>query len=171
MTVNHASISRCTRALCVAFVLAGVTLPIATINVAVGASTITSCHSSQVRETATTSAKSYPEGTLVKLSVTIRNESTRTCSVAIGPTSPSFSILNSRGTVVWNNCYAGDHPGACAMFLMLHVMKPKASYVIARTWNQRDGPQSKFVARGTYEVTSSSSGVIGFSRAKFTLTA
>jgi hypothetical protein len=56
------------------------------------------------------------------------------------------------------------------MFLMLHVLKPKASYVIARTWNQRDGLQSKFVARGTYEVTSSSSDVIGFSRAKFTLT-
>jgi hypothetical protein len=157
-------------ALLVGFVFGGLTLPIATMSVAVSASTVTSCHSSQVRETAATSAKSYPEGTLVKLTVTIRNEATRSCSVAIGPTSPSFSIVNARGTVVWNNCYTGDHPGACAMFLMLHVLKPKASYVLARSWNQRDGPQSKFVARGTYEVTSSSSGVSGFSRAQFTLT-
>jgi hypothetical protein len=72
---------------------------------------------------------------------------------------------------VWNNCYSGDQPGACAMFLMLHVLKPKASYVLARSWNQRDGPRSQFVARGAYEVTSSSSGVSGFSRARFTLTA
>jgi hypothetical protein len=157
-------------ALFVGLMLGGLTLPIATMSVAVSASTVTSCHNSQVRETATTSAKSYPEGTPVKLSVTIRNESTRSCSVAIGPTSPSFSILNERGTVMWNNCYAGDHPGACAMFLMLHVLKPKASYVIARSWNQRDGPQSKFVTRGTYEVMSSSSGVSGFTIAKFTLT-
>jgi len=168
--VNRASSKRCNRAVFVALLLAGVALPISTMTESVGASTVTSCHSSQVRETATTSAKSYPEGSLVKLTVTIRNESTRTCSVAIGPTSPSFSILNARGTVVWNNCYSGDHPGACAMFLMLHVLKAKASYVLARSWNQRDGPQSKFVARGAYEVTSSTSGVSGFSRAKFELT-
>jgi hypothetical protein len=157
-------------ALLAGLVFGGLTLPIATMSVAVSASTVTSCRSSQVGETATTSAESYPEGTLVELTVTIRNESTRSCSVAIGPTSPSFSILNARGVVVWNNCYTGDHPGACAMFLMLHVLKPKASYVLARSWNQRDGPQSKFVPRGAYEVTSSSSGVSGFSRAKFTLT-
>ena len=131
---------------------------------------VSSCRSSQVRETVKTDAKSYPKGATVKMTVAIHNESARACSVAIGPTSPSLSILNSKGVVVWNNCYANDQPGACALYLMLRTLAAKGSYTISRSWNQRSGPTSDFVARGKYTLTSSFSSVGSGSKFGFTLT-
>ena len=93
------------------------------------------------------------------MKVTIRNISSRTCSVAIGPTSPSLSIVNAKGSVVWNNCYAGDQPGACAMFLMLHTLNANTAYTLAKSWNQRSGANDGYVPRGGYVVRSNVSGV------------
>ena len=101
--------------------------------------------------------------------MSIHNESNRTCYVAIGPTSPSFSVLNSKGVVVWNNCYAGAQPGACAMFMMLHPITARATFVITKTWNQRSGPASDFVARGDYTLASNLSGAGSANRIKFAL--
>jgi hypothetical protein len=103
------------------------------------------------------------------MTVSIGNLSSKSCNVAIGPTSPSVSIVNSKGVVVWNNCYAGDQPGACAMFLMLHTLQPKGLYSFSRSWNQRSGPRSTFAPRGTYELISSFSG-LGPRKIRFTLT-
>jgi hypothetical protein len=131
-------------------------------------SRVSPCHVSQIRESLSTNAKTYAPGTSVKMTVSIRNLSPKTCSVAIGPTSPSVSIINAQGAVVWNNCYAGDQPGACAMFLMLHTLKPKGLYSFSKSWNQRGGSTSTFAARGTYELTSHFSG-LGPNKISFTL--
>jgi hypothetical protein len=141
---------------------------------AVGAqasSRVASCRVSQVRESLSLSAKSYAPGTSVKMTVSIYNLSSKSCGVAVGPTSPSLSITNARGVVFWNNCYSDDKPGACAMFLTLHVLKPKTSYRFTRTWNQRGGPKLAFVARGTYELTARFSGLTSPQKIEFTLRA
>ena len=131
-------------------------------------SRVSPCRVSQVRESLSTNAKTYAPGTSVKMTVSIRNLSAKTCDVAIGPTSPSVSIINAQGAVVWNNCYAGDQPGACAMFLMQHILKPKGLYSFSKSWNQRSGPTSTFAARGTYELTSNFSG-LSPNKIRFTL--
>jgi hypothetical protein len=78
-------------------------------------------------------------------------------------------VLNSKGVVVWNNCYAGAQPGACAMFMMLHPITARATFVITKTWNQRSGPASDFVARGDYTLASNLSGAGSANRIKFAL--
>jgi hypothetical protein len=132
---------------------------------------VAACRVSQVRESLSLSGESYAPGTSVTITVSIHNLSSKSCGVAVGPTSPSLSIRNAKGVVVWNNCYVGDQPGACAMFLTLHVLKPKTSYSFNRTWNQRAEPNSKFVARGTYELTSNFSGLDSPHKIKLTLIA
>ena len=160
---------RCS-ALCAGLVFAGLVLPDASMAGAQGNVAAASCRTSQVRETVKTDTKSYPKGATVKMTVAIRNESARACSVAIGPTSPSLSILNSKGVVVCNNCYSNGQPGACALYLMLHKLAAKGLYTITRTWNQRSGPTSDFVARGKYTLTSRFSSVGSGSKFGFTLT-
>jgi hypothetical protein len=134
-------------------------------------SRVASCRVSQVRESLSLSAKSYAPGTPVKMTVSIYNLSSKSCGVAVGPTSPSLSIANAQGVVFWNNCYSDDQPGACAMFLTLHVLKPKTSYRFSRAWNQRGGPKLAFVARGTYEVTARLSGLTSPQKIEFVLMA
>ncbi len=158
-------------ALGVALVFAGTALSGASIARAQGSRAVTSCRTSQVRETLKTSARSYPVDATVKMTLTIHNESTVACTVAIGPTSPSLTVINAKGVVVWNNCYAHDRPGACAQFMMLHIMSAQGSYTFSKTWNQRSGSVSHFVPRGTYTLTSNyyEAGSVG--TYKFTLTA
>jgi hypothetical protein len=107
-------------------------------------------HDSQVRESLSTNATTYAPGTSVRMTVSIRNLSPKMCGVAIRPTSPSVSIINTQAAVVWNNCYADDQPGARASSLMLHALKPKALHSFSKSWNQRSGPTSTFAARRTY---------------------
>jgi hypothetical protein len=80
-----------------------------------------------------------------------------------------MSITNVHGDVVWDNCYVGDRPGACAMFLMLHSIASNGVYTIDKTWNQRSGSSHGFVARGTYTLTSSVSGVTAIHKVEFEL--
>jgi hypothetical protein len=144
-------------------------LPLAASTSAQAATSVASCRTSQVRESLTTNAKSYAPGVSIVMRVSIRNVSSRSCSVAVGPTSPSMAILNSKGDVIWNNCYAGDQPGACAMFLMLRDLKPNTAYTLTKIWNQRTGSSQKFVARGRYVLTSNVSGVGSQKKVDFTL--
>jgi hypothetical protein len=148
-----------------------VLLPVTSAAPAQAAASLTSCRASSVRETLTTNAKSYAPGVSVVMRVSIRNVSSRSCSVAVGPTSPSMSIINKKNIEVWNNCYAGDQPGACAMFLALRILKPNAAYTLTKTWNQRTGSNQKFVARGRYVLTSNVSGVGSELKVDFTLAA
>jgi len=120
---------------------------------------ISSCAPSALRATLTTNATTFHSSAPVRMKVIIRNISSATCAVAVGPTSPSLSILNGKGATVWNNCFSDDQSGACAMFLMLHPLSAGAVYTLARSWNQRFGAAHAFVPRGDYVVTSNVSGL------------
>jgi hypothetical protein len=130
---------------------------------------IAACRSTQIKETLSTSARTYSAGKTVIVRLSIRNTSSHSCTIAVGPTSPSLAILNHQGDVLWNNCYTGDQPGACAMFLMLHILKPDTAYSLTKSWNQRSGSPAKLVPRGDYVLTSNVSGVGGARRVDFTL--
>jgi hypothetical protein len=118
-----------------------------------------------------TNTHDYRPGSPVVMRVSIINVSSRSCAIGVGPTSPTLSIINTKGDVIWNNCYAGDQPGACAMFLMLRTLKPGPSYALAKSWNQRTGPEHSFAARGTYVLTSNVSGLGGEKKVDFALIA
>jgi hypothetical protein len=156
--------------------LVGATMVTGTLNL-IGAQTagahesgrVAPCRVAQIKENLSLSAQNYPPETLVRMSVSILNLSSKSCSMAVGPTSPSLSIVNAKGVVFWNNCYVGDQPGACAMFLRLHVVQPKKSYSFTRSWDQRSGPYSTVVARGGYVLTSNFSGINAQRKILFTL--
>jgi hypothetical protein len=164
-------ITRCLRAvaLCIGLLTALFVLPSATFASAHSNSQVAQCSSSMLKTFATTNAKHYKPGAVVRMKVSVRNVSSRTCAITIGPTSPNIAIVNDRGDVLWNNCYANDRPGACAMYLALHSLKPKSTYSLDKTWNQRSGATDNFVARGTYWLTSSFTNVEMSNRTRFTL--
>jgi hypothetical protein len=125
------------------------------------------CGSSQLRELVSTNFASYGPGTAVKMTVAITNVSTKTCSITVGPTSPSFSVANSRGKEIWNNCFANDRPGACAMYLMLRSLKPAATFSESFYWKQKiDGVR---VPVGVYELTVRGDGSTASQSVKFVL--
>ena len=127
------------------------------------------CAPSAVKEFASTTQHGYRLGTPVKMTASIRNTSTRTCTVVIGQNSPSFSITNSKGVVVWNNCYVNGQPGACRMSLILKTLKPGIRYSARATWNQQSGTQPNQIAAGAYTLTASFSGFTTEKTVRFTL--
>src|SRR5665213_3073754 len=114
MTLSRTGRSIRCAALGIALVFAGSALSGASIAGAQGSRVVTSCRPSQVRETLKTSARSYSVGATVKMVLILHNESKAACTVAIGPTSPSLTVINNKDVVVWNNCYTDNRPGACA---------------------------------------------------------
>jgi hypothetical protein len=86
----------------------------------------------------------------VYLQTSLQNISKKSCSIEIGPTSPSLEVDNPDGTVAWNNCYAGDEPGACPLFLELKVLRPKATYSWSSTWPPA-GSTAALPTPGTYK--------------------
>ena len=91
---------------------------------------------------------------VVYLQTSLKNISKKTCSIDVGPTSPSLEVDNPDGTVAWNNCYADDEPGACPLFLELKILKPKETYSWSSTWP----PSSSTAALptpGTYKFSAS----------------
>lgn len=101
----------------------------------------------------------------------VRNTSKATCSVPVGPTSPSFAVTNSKGVQVWNNCYAGDRPGACPQYLIALSLKPGSTFSKTVSWDQRSGSPPERVPAGIYKVTTHFAGVPGKHSAWFELTA
>jgi hypothetical protein len=96
--------------------------------------------------------------------------SSKICSVAIGPTSPSLVVTDSDGVVVWNNCYANDRPGACALYLVAQTLRPGATYAKTVAWDQRSGRPSARVPTGTYQLSANFSGNAGNDTTRFQLT-
>ncbi len=137
---------------------------------AVGYSSAPMCASSAVREVASTNRKSYGPGSIVKMTSSIRNKSKTTCSVLVGPTSPSFSVTNSRGVDVWNNCYADDQPGACPEYLIARNLKPGATYSGTVAWDHRSGKPPDGLPVGGYELTTHFVGIAGNHSSRFQLT-
>jgi hypothetical protein len=128
------------------------------------------CSPSILRETTTVNRTSYPPGTVVRMTISIRNASTAACSVGVGPTSPSFSVTNSRGAEVWNSCYVNDQPGACAQYLMARSLAPGAAYAKTLTWDQRSGAPPARVPVGVYTLSTHFEGGAGNHVVRFKLT-
>jgi hypothetical protein len=107
---------------------------------------------------------------MVVMKSLVRNASRKICSVAVGPTSPSLTVTNSKGVVVWNNCYANDRPGACALYLVAQTLKPGATYAKTVAWDQRSGQPPAQVPTGSYKLTAQFSGIAGNHATRFQLT-
>src|SRR5665213_856984 len=100
---------------------------------------IPSCSTSELNEMTSTSLHSYGPRVMVVMRLSIRNMSSTTCNVAIGPSSPLISVTNSVGVVVWNSCYTNDRHGACALYLVAQTLNPGATYTKTVAWDQRSG--------------------------------
>ncbi len=101
----------------------------------------------------------------------IRNKSDATCSVWIGPISPSFRVTNSKGVEIWNNCYADDQAGACPRYLIARSLKLGSTYSKTVAWDQRSGTPPARVPAGVYKLTTQFAGIAGNRSARFELTA
>ncbi len=131
---------------------------------------VTQCASSAVNIAASTTQYGYRLGTPVKMTASIRNTSSRTCTVVVGQNSPSFLITNIKGVLVWNNCYVNGQPGACRMSLILKTLKAGARYSATAIWDQQTGGQAKPIKAGVYSLTASFSGYKDEKTIRFTLT-
>ncbi len=131
---------------------------------------IPTCSASDVREVVSTSQQSFGPGMMVVMKSSVRNVSSKICSVAVGPTSPSFTVTSSKSVVVWNNCYANDRPGACALDLVAQTLKPGATYAKTVAWDQRSGQPPARVPTGSYRLTAHFSGTGGNHATRFQLT-
>ena len=131
---------------------------------------VSTCSTADLREVVSTSQRSYGPGMIVVMKSSVRNTSRKTCIVAVGPTSPSFTVTNSKGVVVWNNCYANDRPGACALYLVARELRPRATYAKTVAWDQRSGLPPARVSTGTYQLTAQLSGMGGRKATRFQLT-
>ncbi len=131
---------------------------------------VPNCSTSEVKERVSTSKQSYGPGSSVVMTSSVRNASSETCNVAVGPTSPSLTITNAKGDVVWNNCYANDRPGVCALYLVVHTLKPGVTYTRTFEWDQRSGSPPARVPTGFYRLTARFSGVSGNHKTGFQLT-
>lgn len=101
------------------------------------------CTPAQVRITAATDHGAYPPHTTITMTSSIKNVSGSSCTVYLGLDpgfSPSFTVSNSAGTVVWDRCWTGDEPGACFEILEPKVLRPGHRFHQAATWDQGSGP-------------------------------
>ncbi len=131
---------------------------------------VPTCSSADVNEVVSTSQESYGPGVAVVMELSLRNTSSRTCTFAMGPTSPSLTVTNSKGVVVWNNCYANDQPGACALYLIAQTLTPGATCAKTVAWDQRSGQPPIRVPSGTYQLTAKFSGISRNHVTRFQLT-
>ncbi len=104
------------------------------------------CSQSQVRITAQTNHGVYPPGHPVVMTSSITNVSSSSCTIFLGAVrgwSPTFTVTNSKGVVVWDRCWVRDQPGACATVLFSHTLRPGHRYQQKATWDQRSGPDGQ----------------------------
>jgi len=117
------------------------------------------CLPSAVQISATTAGDLFNPEQPVVMTSSITNTSHTPCSVWLGLDpgfSPSFTVTNSKGDVVWDRCWIHDTPGACFMILVAHRLAPGASYSKTVTWDQRSAPDGQRpvpVPHGTYQFT------------------
>lgn len=128
------------------------------------------CATPDLREVVSTSQQSYAPLMMVVMKSSVRNSSSEICGVGVGPSSPSLIVTNSKGVVVWNNCYSNDRPGACALYLVAQTLKPGATYAKTVAWDQRSGQPPARVPTGTYQLTAHFSGIAGNDTTRFQLT-
>jgi hypothetical protein len=121
------------------------------------------CRHGQVRVNAATDHGAYPPGHIVTMMSSIKNVSHSSCTILLGAgtgSSPSFTVTNTGGTVVWDGCWVNDQPGACSTVLQSHTLRPGHRYQQTATWDQRSGadgqtphqvPQGQYMFSTYYE--------------------
>lgn len=119
------------------------------------------CPSSAINITVSTDRSRYGPGALVKVTALIRNTSARACTVALGPSSPMFSVRSLRGVTVWNSCGVKSGLAACPQFLVLRRLAPGVALRLDATWNQRSGAPLRRVATGAYRASARLASVNG----------
>lgn len=113
----------------------------------------TACSASQLKIALTTNARTYGPGVSVAMATSITNDAPRSCTIAVGPTSPSMTITNAKGVVVWNNCGAGSGLGACPLYMMVRTLNSGGAYREAFRWDQRTGSPASQAPPGPYRLT------------------
>jgi hypothetical protein len=114
------------------------------------------CTDGQIRIRADTDHDAYPPGHSVIMTSSIRNVSHSSCTIYLGVVpgwSPTFTVTNTGGMVVWDRCWVNDQPGACATLLRSHTLHPGQRYQQEATWDQRsgaDGQSPRQVPQGLY---------------------
>ena len=117
------------------------------------------CASALATLTATTDHARYRSGTPVHFIVTLHNRAATACSYAIGPTSPSYRVLNAAGTTVWGSCWMGGVPSPCADFLVQRTLAAGATVRQRFSWDQRSGTPDQLVPTGRYRFSVSLQGL------------
>ena len=111
------------------------------------------CTSTAVTPRVSTNQWSYAPGAVVSMKLFIRNTSDRSCTLAVGPSTPSFTITNAKGQTVWSACDVADRPGACALYLAQRTLAPGATFTRTVVWDQRTGPTRSPAPMGVYWLT------------------
>ena len=117
------------------------------------------CMTALATLTATTDHARYRSGTPVRFTVTLHNHATTACSYVIGPTSPSYRVLNAVGTTVWGSCWMGGAPSPCADFLVQRTLAAGATVHQRFSWDQRSGAPDQLVPTGHYRFSVSLQGL------------
>jgi hypothetical protein len=120
-----------------------------------------SCTRSQITLSASASETTYLQGSLVHVTVTLRNHSLKACSYSTGTFSPSYSLVNSAGVTVWGSCWFNGGPAPCPYLLVHRVLARGATYTDRLTWDQRTGHPDEQVPPGRYRFSVSFSGLHG----------
>jgi hypothetical protein len=100
------------------------------------------CTGGQIHIRATTNRDAYPLGHTVTMTSSITNVSHSSCTIFLGAVagwSPSFTVTNKKGTIVWDRCWVDDQPGACATVLRSYTLRSGQRYRQRATWDQRSG--------------------------------
>ena len=117
------------------------------------------CSTALATLTATTDHARYRAGSPVRFTVTLHNRTVTACSYAIGPTSPSYRVLNAAGTTVWGSCWMGGAPSPCADFLVQRTLAAGATSRERFSWDQRSGAPDQLVPAGRYRFSVSLQGL------------
>jgi hypothetical protein len=131
------------------------------------------CTQSQVRSAAVTDHTAYPPGRAILMTSSIKNVSRSSCTIFLGAVpgwSPTFTVTNRKGTVVWDGCWVNDQPGACATVLRSHTLRPHQTYKEMATWDQRSGPDGQTprqVPQGQYTFSTHYRYITGTASATF----
>ena len=134
-----------------------------------GAASSRPCRPADVTLMATPTRSLYGMGSPVRVVIALHNRSHIACTYVSGTFSPTFSLVNPAGAVVWATCWYNGGPAPCAYVLVRKVLAPGATYVDRLSWDQRSGHPDRTVAAGRYQFTVGFSGLRLTARAVITL--
>ncbi|MFI5035086.1 MAG: hypothetical protein ACHQFZ_02645 [Acidimicrobiales bacterium] len=157
------------RFLAVSFVLAALPGVSRSLPAAASSAQPPTCAPGDVALSATPDRSHYAPGTLVHVTIVLRNHSPAACSFATGTFSPAYSLVNPAGVTVWGACWFNGGPAPCAYVLVHRVLAPGATYAVRLTWDQRSGHPDQLVPAGRYRFTASFAGLRLIARTAFTL--